>query len=85
MGDYSRSAINTSFNTGTVTGVCCNIFSEGFPAKYIPDFTWGIQEYILEKALQDIDNWKRLKGKTITPEEIKILSDIYYSQKIHNA
>jgi UDP-N-acetylglucosamine diphosphorylase/glucosamine-1-phosphate N-acetyltransferase len=29
MGDYSRSAINTSFNTGTVTGVCCNIFGEG--------------------------------------------------------
>ncbi len=25
MGDYSRSSINTSFNTGTVTGVCCNI------------------------------------------------------------
>ncbi|MBS1974894.1 MAG: glucose-1-phosphate thymidylyltransferase, partial [Bacteroidetes bacterium] len=23
MGDYSRCAINTSFNTGTVTGVCC--------------------------------------------------------------
>lgn len=85
MGDYSRSAINTSFNTGTVVGVCCNIFSEGFPARNIPHFTWGLQEYILEKALQDIDNWKRLKGKTITAEEIKILSDIYYSQKLHNA
>src|SRR5678810_420872 len=24
MGDYCRSSINTSFNTGTVTGVCCN-------------------------------------------------------------
>ena len=85
MGDYSRSAINTSFNTGTVVGVCCNIFSEGFPAKCIPPFTWGQQEYILEKALLDIDNWKRLKGKTITAEEIKILTDIYYSQKISNA
>jgi len=85
MGDYSRSAINTSFNTGTVVGVCCNIFCEGFPPKYIRDFSWGQEEYKLEKALLDIDNWKRLKGKTITPKEIKILTDIYYSQKISNA
>src|SRR5204863_3570859 len=34
MGDYSRSAINTSFNTGTVVGVCCNVFCERFPSKY---------------------------------------------------
>ena len=26
MGDYSRSAINTSFNTGTVLGACCPCF-----------------------------------------------------------
>ena len=26
MGDYSRSAINTSFNTGTTVGVSCNVF-----------------------------------------------------------
>ena len=85
IGDYSRTAINTSFNTGTVVGVCCNIFSEGFPPKYIQHFSWGQEEYKLEKALLDIDNWKKLKGKTITPEEIKILTDIYYSQKISNA
>jgi UDP-N-acetylglucosamine diphosphorylase/glucosamine-1-phosphate N-acetyltransferase len=85
MGDYSRSAINTSFNTGTVVGICCNIFCEGFPAKYIPNFSWRQQQYNLEKALLDVDNWKRLKGKSITADEIKILTDIYYSQKITNA
>jgi len=85
MGDYSRSAINTSFNTGTLVGICCNIFSEGFPSKFIPDFSWGEQPYILENALRDINNWKRLKGKQITNEEIKILTDLYYSQKIKHA
>lgn len=85
MGDYSRSAINTSFNTGTVTGVCCNIFSQGFTSKFIPDFSWGEQQYILENALRDIDNWKRLKGRNITDNEIKILTDIYYSQNIKHA
>ncbi|HQQ94691.1 MAG TPA: putative sugar nucleotidyl transferase, partial [Bacteroidia bacterium] len=31
MGDFSRSGINTMFNTGTVVGVGCNIFGGGFP------------------------------------------------------
>lgn len=85
MGDYCQSAINTSFNTGTVTGICCNIFAGRFPPKFIPDFSWGDQQYLLENALGNIDNWKRLKGKRITHEEIKILTDIYYSQKIKYA
>lgn len=41
MGDYSRCSINTSFNTGTVVGVCCNIFGESLTPKYIPSFSWG--------------------------------------------
>lgn len=41
MGDHSKSAINTMFNTGTVVGFACNIFANGFPEKFIPSFTWG--------------------------------------------
>ncbi|MCY7290684.1 MAG: glucose-1-phosphate thymidylyltransferase, partial [Ferruginibacter sp.] len=41
MGDYSRAAINTSFNTGSIVGVCCNIFGEIMPAKFTENFTWG--------------------------------------------
>lgn len=29
------------FNTGTVAGVCANIFGSGFPPKHIPSFAWG--------------------------------------------
>ena len=85
MGDYSRAAINTSFNTGTIVGVCCNIFTHGFPAKYIPDFTWGTQSYDLEKAFADIDNWKQLKGQRITGDEKKLLSDLYLKSKLKYA
>ena len=77
MGDYSRAAINTSFNTGTVVGVCCNIFGEGFPCKLVTDFTWGKDRYTFDKALQDIDNWKKLKGSNILEEEKKILKELY--------
>ena len=41
MGDHSKSAINTMFNTGTVVGVSVNIFGSGFPRNFIPSFTWG--------------------------------------------
>ena len=80
MGDYSRAAINTGFDTGTVVGVCCNIFGAAAPAKYVPDFTWGTQDpvrYQWEKALRDIDNWKKLKNRALTETEILALRHIF--------
>ncbi len=80
MGDYSRAAINTSFDTGTMVGVCCNIFGAGIPPKYIPSFSWGNNgavRYKWDKVLQDIDNWKKLKGLTITDSEILALKHIF--------
>lgn len=41
MGDHSKSAINTSFNTATTVGVGCNIVSEGMPRVFIPSFMKG--------------------------------------------
>lgn len=80
MGDYCRSAINTSFNSGTVTGVCCNIFGRGLTSAYIPSFTWGTDEpvrYNFEKAVRDIESWKQLKKQSLTLQEIKNLRYIF--------
>lgn len=80
MGDYSRTSINTSINTGTVIGICCNVFGEGLTPKFIPDFTWGGKEqkrYEFEKAMKDISNWKKMKNKTISEPETKILKHIF--------
>lgn len=80
MGDYSRTAINTSINTGTVIGVCCNVFGGGLTPKYIPAFSWGsegVNRYDFEKALQDIAAWKKLKGQTVTDNEKSILKYIF--------
>jgi hypothetical protein len=41
MGDHSKCGIGTTFNTGSVVGVCCNIFGAGYPPKYVPSFSWG--------------------------------------------
>lgn len=80
MGDYSRAAINTSFNTGTVVGVCCNVFGEYFPPKLVADFTWGKERYTFTKVLQDISNWKKLKGKILTEKEAETLKQLYNQQ-----
>lgn len=80
MGDYSRTAINTSINTGTVIGVCCNVFGSGLTPKYIPHFSWGsegVYRYDYEKALNDIDGWKKLKGHAISVNEKSILKYIF--------
>ena len=79
MGDYSRSAINTSFNTGTVVGICCNVFGSGLTPKYVPDFSWGFPEfetYAFEKAIQDISQWKKFKNELMTDHEIQTLKPI---------
>jgi UDP-N-acetylglucosamine diphosphorylase/glucosamine-1-phosphate N-acetyltransferase len=80
MGDYCRTAIHTAFNTGTVTGVCCNIFGGGLTPKYIPCFSWGsdgLMRYEFDKAMQDIANWKKMKGKLLTKNEKSILKYIF--------
>jgi UDP-N-acetylglucosamine diphosphorylase/glucosamine-1-phosphate N-acetyltransferase len=80
MGDYSRTAINTSINTGTVIGVCCNVFGSGLTPKYIPSFSWGsdgVERYRFDKALSDIDNWKQLKHGKVAENERKILKHVF--------
>ncbi|HVS97800.1 MAG TPA: putative sugar nucleotidyl transferase [Puia sp.] len=80
MGDYSRSAINTSFDTGTVVGVCCNVFGDTRPPKYLRNFTWGQGDglrYEWDKAVRDIGNWKKMKGRSFTDAEMLILKHIF--------
>ncbi len=80
MGDYSRTAVNTSINTGTVIGVSCNVFGSGLTPKYIPSFSWGsegVNRYEFDKALLDITDWKKLKGKSVNEEEKSILNYIF--------
>jgi len=80
MGDYSRCAINTSFNTGTVVGVCANVVGEGAPPKYIPDFSWGSKtamRYAFDKAIQDIANWKKFKNRALSEAEVNQLRNIF--------
>lgn len=59
MGDHSKCAINTSFNTGSVVGVASNVFSTSMPPKFVPSFTWlgedGPQTYRTDKAFEMVE------------------------------
>jgi UDP-N-acetylglucosamine diphosphorylase/glucosamine-1-phosphate N-acetyltransferase len=56
MGDHSKTAINTMFNTGTVIGVNCNIYVPRFPRNFVPSFSWGgasgFTTYLPQKAFE---------------------------------
>ena len=84
MGDYSKAAINTSFNSGTVTGICTNIFGAGLTPKWIPSFSWGypaVTIYELSKALEHLERWMQTKKQVITAEEKELITNIYNQTK----
>jgi UDP-N-acetylglucosamine diphosphorylase / glucose-1-phosphate thymidylyltransferase / UDP-N-acetylgalactosamine diphosphorylase / glucosamine-1-phosphate N-acetyltransferase / galactosamine-1-phosphate N-acetyltransferase len=84
MGDYSRSAINTSFNTGTVIGPASHVFGNGLSPSYLPSFSWGYHGdvYDFEKALLHIGKWKNLKGHILNKEETEQLKYIFDQQNL---
>lgn len=83
MGDYSRVAINSSLNTGSMIGVSCNVFGEGLLHNSIPHFSFGVKgkQYELTTAIKDINNWKGLKGMELSTTEINILHYIFTNNK----
>jgi UDP-N-acetylglucosamine diphosphorylase/glucosamine-1-phosphate N-acetyltransferase len=81
MGDHSKCAINTMFNTGTVIGVNTNIFGEGFPRNFIPSFSWGgargFTVYSIKKAFEVAELVMTRKEKELDETEKDILNEIF--------
>ena len=75
MGDFTRTAINSSINTGSYYGVCCNVFGEGLLPKKMNNYSWGTkgEVYQLEKAIEDITNWMHFKDKELELKMVEIL------------
>ncbi len=82
MGDHSKCAINTMFNTGTVVGVMCNVFGAGFPPKHISSFSWGgaenIEPYKIEKALEVARQVMPRRNKILSLAQEKMLISIFH-------
>ena len=81
MGDHSKTAINTQFNTGTVVGVAANIFKSGFPPNLIENFSWGgmkgDEKFKLEKAYEVAEKAMARRKVPFTENDRNILKYIY--------
>lgn len=71
LGDHSKTAIHTAFNTGTVVGPMCNVFGTGTPPRHLPPFSWGIegQAHDLERALATARKAMARRNQRLSPEE----------------
>lgn len=83
MGDHSKTGINTMLNTGTMCGVCCNLFSEGFPPKHIPSFSWisstDSVPYRFEKAVEAMEQMMLRRDVQLTPAYKRMMEIIFNS------
>jgi UDP-N-acetylglucosamine diphosphorylase/glucosamine-1-phosphate N-acetyltransferase len=80
-GDHTKSAINTSFTTGTVAGICGILVHDGFLPNSIPSFAWTGRRnspiYKLSKALEVARIVMQRRNKTLTAQEEYLISVEY--------
>lgn len=81
MGDHSKTAIGTMFNTGTVVGVNSNIFGSGFPRNFVPSFSWGgsggFMTFAIEKAYEVIRIVMKRRNLELSEVDEKILKKVF--------
>lgn len=81
MGDHSKCGINTMFNTGTVVGICANVFGSDFPRNFIPSFAWGghsgFQTFKMDKAYEMIERVMARRDQTFDIQDRLILLRIF--------
>lgn len=81
MGDHSKTAINTMFNTGTVVGIAANIYGSDFPRNFIPSFSWGGSKRYREHTLKEFHKMAKLvterREVLYDNEERKIIEHIF--------
>ena len=81
MGDYAKSAINTQFNTGTVVGVCANVFQSGFPPNLIKHYSWGGNSdapiFSFDRACEAAEKMMERRKVDLTATDRKILEHIF--------
>ncbi|MDQ3099833.1 MAG: GlmU family protein [Bacteroidota bacterium] len=88
MGDHSKTAINTMFNTGTVVGVSANIYGSGFPTKHVPGFSWGgadgfaVHEF--DKAIMTARKVMERRKMPLTELDVAILRHVFQREQGSN-
>ncbi|MDF2519240.1 MAG: hypothetical protein K0R59_4536 [Sphingobacterium sp.] len=73
IGDYTRTGINSSFNTGTVIGIASMLADTSFYAKFVPSFAWlfngDTQIYNFDKFMEYLETLYVSKNEEL-PERL---------------
>jgi len=78
IGDHAKTGIGTLITTGAVIGVAANVFGGGVTPKFVPSYSWGIdQEYKLERALEVAVRVMKRRGKKLTAEGKALLQKVF--------
>jgi UDP-N-acetylglucosamine diphosphorylase/glucosamine-1-phosphate N-acetyltransferase len=79
MGDYVKTAINTSITTGATIGVGANVFCAGLTQNFVHHFSWGSENkiYQIDKLIEDTAGWKAFKNEPFTDIEKKLIHSTF--------
>ncbi|MBN2542309.1 hypothetical protein JXI42_05540 [bacterium] len=85
IGDHTKLGIGTLLNSGTVIGFSANLFGGGMCPKYVPSFSWGTKdelvEYKLDKAIETAEVVLPRRGKKLSNNQRDIFKIIYNNTK----
>lgn len=88
MGDHSRAAIGTRFNTATFVGVGCNVFGSGLTPHHIDDFSWGgmdkTEVHDFQKFINNAYRMMIRRERELTKPELELLYYLYKSSPVHS-
>ncbi|MBO6794458.1 MAG: hypothetical protein JJ895_11145 [Balneolaceae bacterium] len=83
FGDFTKTAIQTRINVGTICGVNTNILTTDFTPKKIPSFTWltdnGAAKYDFEKASEAMQAMMARRNVELTVDYKEMMKIIYDS------
>ncbi len=82
IGDHTKTAINTVFNTGTVVGAVSNIVANGFPPKAVPSFAWGSEDgsystHEVERAIETARKAMARRKITLSNDEVEVFRKVF--------
>lgn len=81
LGDFTKTAIGTTLNTGTIVGFGATLLGQSVHNKYIPAFAWGergcYQKCHLDKFMEIAARQMERRGKILSDAEKEIISSLY--------
>lgn len=78
--DYTKVAIGTMLNTGTVLSAGCNVFAEagGAVPKFLPRFSWGRgARYDVDRFVEDAKVVMSRRGRAMSENVEKFIRSLY--------